>query len=314
MKMPFRVAERLQILRDHYYSHIPFGEKLSLIDDKLLLLLNQTVDIRELKPATGTLRLIQELEVQILRLIALYADKVGVKFWLNFGTLLGAVRHGGFVPWDDDLDIGMMQEDFDRFRALLAKGLPEGLSFENWISPEGEDIGIARVKDLVTGAHIDFYTHNRVAGAVNANGEMTEWEKDYQIEFAKIARETFVRRLASGYAEQIARWQSEHSEGDGDSAGIATSMTFISARPIYRRVYFESDIFPLREILFEGCTFCAPAKSEVVLDQIYGDYLKFPRDAGHQLHFDGKWKCPAIQIRQRIDKLNAIVVGMCRTV
>ena len=307
MKLPFRLLERLNLIRNHMYSHVPFEDALARIDDKLLLLLNQTVDIRELKPATGSLRLIQELGVQILRLLSLYASQVGVKFWLNFGTLLGAVRHRGFVPWDDDLDIALMQEDFDKFTAFLEQNMPEGFSFENWISPEGKDIGIARVIDSITGTRIDLYAHNRFAGALNDNGEVTQWEIDYQNEFARIANETYVSRLATGYAERIAKWRNDHAVGDGNAVGIATSMTFVSARPIYRRVYRETDIFPLKEALFEGCRFWAPAKSESVLSQIYGDFLRFPRDAGHQLHVSVDANLSVLAIRRRIDEVNALV-------
>ena len=307
MKFPFRLRDKLLTLREHFYSHVPIEEKLNLLDDKLLLLLNQTVDIRELKPATGTLRLIQELEVQILRLLALYASQLGIKFWLTYGTLLGAVRHGGFVPWDDDLDIGLMQNDFDHFCSFLAHNLPEGLTFENWISSAGQDIGIARVIDQTTSTHVDLYAHNRFAGAINENGEMTQWEVDYQKEFAAIARETFVRRLASGYAERIQKWRTDHAKGDGNATGIATSMTFVSARPTYRRVYREADIFPLKEMLFEGCLFCVPNNSEVVLNEIYGDYLLFPNNAGHHLHFHANDSFSTIEIRRRIDEVNALV-------
>ena len=62
-----------------------------------------------------TLREIQIESLNILLEFDKICQKHGIKYMLAFGTLIGAARHKGFIPWDDDLDIWMKREDFDRF-------------------------------------------------------------------------------------------------------------------------------------------------------------------------------------------------------
>ena len=68
--------------------------------------------------------------LNILTVIDSICDKHGIQYWLFAGTLLGAVRHKGFSPWDDDCDIGMMREDFEKFESVLHQELPSHLFFQ----------------------------------------------------------------------------------------------------------------------------------------------------------------------------------------
>ena len=78
---------------------------------KMLDMIFASCDIK----ATGVMRQIQLLSLELLKLFDNICNKYDLEYWLDYGTLLGAVRHGGFVPWDDDIDIGMIREDYDKF-------------------------------------------------------------------------------------------------------------------------------------------------------------------------------------------------------
>lgn len=75
-------------------------------------------------PDGSHLRNIQLVSLDILKEIDRICQKCDIKYILSSGTLLGAVRHGGFIPWDDDVDIEMLKEEFDKFLSVL----PEELS------------------------------------------------------------------------------------------------------------------------------------------------------------------------------------------
>jgi len=92
--------------------------------------------------------------VKVLREVKICLDEAGVEYWLDQGTLLGAVRDGDFIPWDNDIDIGTIHSEFDKIVQTLSELRKRGFSFrisDFVISVRKNDIPVNVVLYRVTG-------------------------------------------------------------------------------------------------------------------------------------------------------------------
>jgi len=92
-------------------------------------------------------------QLEVLEEIRHLCQKHGLKYYADWGTLLGAIRHKGFVPWDDDLDIGMLRDDYTAFLKIAREELPSGLELKSIYIDPGHDNVKARI---ITGRHMNF--------------------------------------------------------------------------------------------------------------------------------------------------------------
>ncbi len=89
-------------------------------------------------------------QMGLLKELQRICQKHGIKYYAIEGTLLGAVRHGGYIPWDDDIDVGMLSDDYDRFCKVVADELPPYYQFQHFSTQDGINVGIARIRDSRT--------------------------------------------------------------------------------------------------------------------------------------------------------------------
>lgn len=218
--------------------------------------------------------------------ILLYVDKIckehNIRYWLSSGTLLGAVRHGGFIPWDDDLDIEMLREDYEKFLEVFENS--DEFVLQTYKTDKNYFRTFAKVRDLYS--------------------QISEFELDKYYKYRGLYIDIFsierlpriVCRLYGGVFEVIGRWRLKYCHNKLGWVAIKgfqkiALWSIPIARPIFKMLTKElrhsygsgflkerhmEDLFPLTTIEFEGYTFPAPHNTDNYLRRIYGNYTTLP--------------------------------------
>lgn len=97
-----------------------------------------------------TMEKIKEKQLEILTEFDEACKTIGLRYSLAFGTLLGAERHGGYIPWDDDVDIFMLRDDYEKFLELGPELLPENLFIQNYETEENYHNNFSKIINTST--------------------------------------------------------------------------------------------------------------------------------------------------------------------
>ena len=109
----------------------------------------------------GRLNAIQQLLLGYLLEVDRICKKHNIKYYLGGGTLLGAARHKGFIPWDDDVDIMMLREDYDKFLEVAPDELPEGVILQDPKKDKNSFYCYAKLRLTDTVFSTDFSKHHK---------------------------------------------------------------------------------------------------------------------------------------------------------
>ena len=215
--------------------------------------------------------------------------KYDLQYWLDSGTLIGAVRHGGFIPWDDDLDIGMMKTDYDRLMQILPSELPDEMVMQNQFTEPNFFHFYTKIRDRKSllvetpdygrcfkerGVFIDIFPFEKHPLWLHVLSEKLQGhvykimrcEQREERQMSVMRRVMMLTRFNARITFPILRFLSKFLPGDlTDSFGIP----FHKPRPV-------KYLFPLREMEFEGHKLFVPNNPDAILRIIYGDYMQLP--------------------------------------
>jgi lipopolysaccharide cholinephosphotransferase len=243
-------------------------------------------------PDGSTLRTHQLRLLEMLRFIDRVCRKYSIPYWLSSGTLIGAVRHGGFIPWDDDVDIEMLAPDVKRFIEVMEVLDSKDYAVQTSETDPAYIYPFAKLRDLHT--VID-----------EADGLDRQWK--YRGRFIDIfsmepssSRRVF--RLGSKLVGTEAKLMTKYP--DNVCVKVLHHLLQKCVYPFLRQLnrsgrcdvlrhtipnYFpkprhSADIFPLGEVEFEGYKFMVPGDCDAYLRRIYGDYMRVPPIDKIQIH------------------------------
>ena len=239
------------------------------------------------------LRKVQLRMLDILKVVDTICQKHGIAYTLDGGSLLGAVRHGGFIPWDDDLDINVMRKDLLRLRKILPKELPDNLVYQDYTTDPNYPNLIAKVRDK----HSYFY-EDECSDRLRERGIFVDI-----IPIEEVPNLVWKEKLDYWYGHCL---RGIHHYGDAKDTLLSwlalpfswTMVTLTRLANRFRKIdqlahvygwrayngFSKQDYYPIKRIDFDGFQACVPSNPNAVLTALFGDYMQIPPKEKRAIH------------------------------
>lgn len=260
------------------------------------------------------LRKVQLTQLEIAKEIRRVCEENDIRYFLSGGTFLGAVRHHGFIPWDDDMDMAMLRQDYERFCAIAPEKLKPQYAWQSWYTDENYSLPFGKVVKRNTvylegkksarlkenGFYVDIFPVDHVPAEMDRRAALAEkLLRIYRIKLMKSGYQPWMengkllwkKRLGYLYYQIQALFADQQKLAAGyDSlaCSVKSSGWVCEQYPLSQPFYYEESVFDeTAEYIFEGEKFTGIRDYDKYLTTLYGDYMKLPpedqRENRHQI-------------------------------
>ena len=240
----------------------------------------------------------KKIELDILDFIDSFCKEHGINYCINYGTLIGAIRHKGFIPWDDDIDLSMTRENYERFIQLFSEKQSryqmlsletDDQYFNNFIKivdPTTKIIDTRNTKTYDSGVFIDIFPMDTFNDTKVVDicyklesFKLLSFSKHKNIVYGDSKLKDLIRTLfwlllrpvsPRFFANQIEKQIQKYRVKDGKYIAFIPSKA--KEKEIFPRDMFDE----LIETPLEHLVLPAPKRFDVVLKQFYDDYMTVP--------------------------------------
>lgn len=259
----------------------------------------------------------QQYILQVLREVIHVLDELEIPYYMQGGTMLGAIRHGGFIPWDDDVDLGIPRADYERLLTKVSERLPENLELRTYDDASDHHYYFARIVDTryqirrmgsleerLENVWVDLFPLDGMP-----NGGMARmWHKlrllmvrlKYHLScFEKVnikrpgrpAIERFIIKIATW--TRVGKWFNTRKQLDKMDALLKKYppeesdwlINFMGQTSYKFNEMFKKEVYGKKTAYqFEDFSLIGPEQYDAYLKSLYGDYMTPPKESDRNAH------------------------------
>lgn len=244
-----------------------------------------------------TLRQAQLIMLEMLVEFDALCKKHHLRYWLDSGTLLGAVRHQGFIPWDDDIDIAMPLEDYMKFQTIARESLSQNIFLQHSETDAQVPFDYMKLRSRKASI-VEFHEKGKNVGyhqgvfvdifpmLTIADTKFHRWYYEKALACIRFFSEKNLHvqtSIPSKPMRKFLTWTLDKMHQGWEKED--TKVIYSGKMPDVAAMFDIKEIFPLRHMAFEGLDFSVPANPDHYLSNIYSfDYMQLPPEDKRTIH------------------------------